>query len=77
MGLDELANPEPIAPSKLNSPKGEPISAASLYCRSAHLSRMPMLYLSKRKRQRKQETLPKPSVSTLNGILRRCYRITD
>src|SRR5262249_17802852 len=39
--------------SRSNSRRGEPISAASLCCRSARLSRMPLPYLSKHKRQRR------------------------
>ena len=51
-------------PSKSNSPRGEPISAASLSFRSARLSRMPKPYLSRRKPQRRRGRLPKPSAST-------------
>jgi hypothetical protein len=54
----------PLATSKSNSPKVEPISAASLCCRSIRLSGTPMLYLNGHKRQRRPETLPKLSAST-------------
>ena len=53
--------PPLITASKSNSRRAEPINAASLCCRSPLLSRMRMLYLSGRKRQRRSEIEPKPS----------------
>jgi hypothetical protein len=48
---------------KLNSPEGEPITAANLCCRSIRLRRTPMLYFNRPNGQRRLETSSKLSAS--------------